>query len=42
MRTVAKDLYDIGELPPLGEVPALMHAQLVRPDRYGDPELWEG
>jgi crotonyl-CoA carboxylase/reductase len=35
---VAKDLYDIGELPPLGEVPAQMHAQLVRPDRYGDPE----
>jgi len=35
---VANDLYDIGELPPLGEVPAQMHAQLVRPDRYGDPE----
>ena len=33
-----KDVYDIGELPPLGEVPPLMHAQLVRPDRYGDPE----
>jgi crotonyl-CoA carboxylase/reductase len=35
---VGKDRYDIGELPPLGEVPAQMHAQLVRPDRYGEPE----
>jgi crotonyl-CoA carboxylase/reductase len=31
------DLYEIGEIPPLGEVPARMHAQLVRPDRYGEP-----
>jgi protocatechuate 3,4-dioxygenase beta subunit len=35
---MGKDLYEIGELPPVGEVPARMHAQLVRPDRYGDPE----
>jgi crotonyl-CoA carboxylase/reductase len=35
---MAKDAYDIGELPPLGEVPRRMHAQLVRPDRYGEPE----
>jgi crotonyl-CoA carboxylase/reductase len=35
---VGKDVYEIGELPPLGEVPPRMHAQLVRPDRYGDPE----
>ncbi len=27
----------IGELPPLGVVPSEMHAQAVRPDRYGDP-----
>lgn len=27
----------IGTLPPLGVVPAAMHAQVVRPDRYGDP-----
>ena len=38
MRTVGKDLYDLGQIPPLGEVPAQMHAQLVRPDRYGEPE----
>jgi crotonyl-CoA carboxylase/reductase len=32
-----KDLYEIGEIPPIGHVPARMHAQLVRPDRYGEP-----
>ena len=32
-----KDLYEIGEIPPVGEVPARMYAQLIRPDRYGDP-----
>src|ERR671925_1208158 len=35
--TMARDLYEIGEIPPLGEVPPTMHAQLVRPDRYGEP-----
>ena len=34
---MGKDLYDIGEIPPVGEVPKQMHAQLVRPDRFGDP-----
>ena len=34
---MTKDLYEIGEIPPVGEVPARMHAQLTRPDRYGDP-----
>ncbi len=35
---MSTDLYEIGEIPPLGEVPARMHAQLVRPDRFGDPK----
>jgi crotonyl-CoA carboxylase/reductase len=35
---VARDLYEIGEIPAVGEVPARMHAQLVRPERYGEPE----
>jgi crotonyl-CoA carboxylase/reductase len=35
---VGKDLYAIGELPPVGEVPKQMHAQLVRPERYGEPK----
>jgi crotonyl-CoA carboxylase/reductase len=34
---MGKDVYDIGELPPLGEVPVRMHGMLVRPDRFGDP-----
>lgn len=27
----------VGELPPVGVVPATMHAQVIRPARYGDP-----
>ncbi|EME97724.1 crotonyl-CoA carboxylase/reductase [Streptomyces mobaraensis] len=34
---MTKDLYDIGEMPPLGEVPARMHASVIRPERYGPP-----
>jgi crotonyl-CoA carboxylase/reductase len=34
---MGKDLYEIGELPSVGEVPARMHAQLVRPERFGEP-----
>ncbi|HZN43648.1 MAG TPA: crotonyl-CoA carboxylase/reductase [Actinomycetota bacterium] len=34
---MAKDVYEVGELPPLGEVPPRMHANVVRPDRYGEP-----
>lgn len=39
-RTVSNaslDAVDLGTLPPLGEVPQRMHAQVVRQDRYGDP-----
>lgn len=32
-----KDIYALGEMPPLGEVPARMHAQLIRQDRFGEP-----
>jgi crotonyl-CoA carboxylase/reductase len=31
------DVYPIGEIPPLGEVPAFMHAQVIRPERFGEP-----
>ncbi len=34
---MAKDLYEIGEQPPLGEVPSNMHAWLVREERFGQP-----
>ena len=33
-----KDLYNVGEIPPLGEVPSRMYANLIRPERYGDPK----
>ncbi|NBC31873.1 MAG: crotonyl-CoA carboxylase/reductase [Alphaproteobacteria bacterium] len=35
---MAKDLYDLGEAPPLGEVPRKMHAWTVRAERFGPPE----
>ena len=33
-----KDLYDIGEIPPLGHVPANMHAWVIRKERHGPPD----
>ncbi len=35
---MGKDLYELGEIPPVGEVPRQMYASLVRPERYGEPE----
>jgi crotonyl-CoA carboxylase/reductase len=32
-----KDLYAMGEMPPLGHVPAQMHAWAIRRDRHGEP-----
>lgn len=34
----ARDLYDLGESPPLGHVPARMHAATIRQSRFGPPE----
>jgi len=33
-----KDLYEIGEIPPLGHVPSKMYAWAIRRDRHGQPE----
>jgi len=33
----AKDLYPLGEAPPLGQVPTRMHAQVIRQSRFGEP-----
>jgi crotonyl-CoA carboxylase/reductase len=33
-----KDLYDMGEMPPLGHVPAQMHAWTIRQERHGEPD----
>jgi crotonyl-CoA carboxylase/reductase len=34
---MAKDIYELGEIPELGTVPARMHAQVIRPERFGEP-----
>ncbi len=36
--TELKDLYAIGEIPPLGHVPKQMHAWVIRRERHGEPE----
>ena len=33
-----KDLYEIGERPPLGYVPKNMYAWAIRRERHGEPE----
>ena len=33
-----KDLYEIGEIPPLGHVPSRMYAWAIRREREGEPE----
>src|SRR5258708_27901327 len=33
-----KDLYDVGEIPPLGHVPAQMYAWAIRRERHGPPD----
>jgi len=35
---VKKDLYELGEIPPLGHVPKQMYAWAIRRDRHGDPD----
>ncbi len=33
-----KDLYEVGEMPPLGHVPAQMYAWTIRRERHGEPD----
>ena len=33
-----KDLYEVGEIPPLGHVPERMHAWAIRRERHGEPD----
>ena len=33
-----KDLYEIGEMPPMGYVPPKMHAWAIRRERHGEPD----
>jgi crotonyl-CoA carboxylase/reductase len=32
-----KELYNIGEIPPLGFVPKKMHAYVIHPEHHGPP-----
>ncbi|MBX7147780.1 crotonyl-CoA carboxylase/reductase [bacterium] len=34
---MTKEIYELGEIPPLGEVPKKMYAQVIRPSNFGDP-----
>ncbi|MDO9338137.1 MAG: crotonyl-CoA carboxylase/reductase [Caulobacter sp.] len=36
-KTELKDLYEIGEIPPLGHVPSQMYAWAIRKERHGSP-----
>ena len=33
-----KDLYEVGEIPPLGHVPEKMYAWVIRKERHGPPD----
>ena len=33
----SKDLHELGDVPDLGVVPSKMLAQLIRPERFGEP-----
>jgi len=35
--TATKDLYEVGEIPPLGHVPKSMYAWAIRRERHGEP-----
>ncbi len=36
--TPTKELYEVGEIPPLGHVPSQMYAWTIRRERHGNPE----
>jgi crotonyl-CoA carboxylase/reductase len=35
---MAKEIYELGEIPEVGDVPQRMHAQLIRESRFGEPK----
>jgi crotonyl-CoA carboxylase/reductase len=38
MIKIRRDIYEIGEIPPVGHIPRRMYANVIRPERYGDPQ----
>ena len=37
-RSPTRDLYEVGEIPPLGHVPKNMYAWAIRRERHGEPD----
>ena len=35
---MTKELYELGDQPPVGEVPQKMYAQVIREERFGEPK----
>ena len=35
---LTKELYDLGEIPPMGHLPRKMHAWAIRRERHGEPD----
>ena len=35
---MVQDAFEVGRIPPVGEVPPRMYAQVIRPGRFGEPE----
>ena len=35
--TADNEIYEVGTLPPVGQVPKFMYAQVIRQDRFGEP-----
>ena len=33
-----KEIYEVGQVPPIGHVPKHMYAQVIRADRFGEPK----
>ena len=38
MTSDSKKVYEVGEAPPVGVVPEKMYANIIRPERYGEPK----
>lgn len=34
---MTSEIYPVGQIPPLGEIPSKMYAQVIREDRFGEP-----
>src|SRR5579863_5625170 len=35
---IHREIFEIGQVPPIGHVPKQMYAQVIRADRFGDPK----